>query len=79
VAAGLPANGPVDEAAQGRGAGAAAFVPGLHAAVLVAAAVIALGAVLALGIRPGSAGMAADPAGPPAPPSQVDGDGGHQQ
>jgi len=76
VAAELPSGAPVDEAAQGH---APAFVPGLHAAVLVAAAVIALGAVLALRIRPGSAGMAADPAGPPAAPSQVDGEGGNQQ
>ncbi|WP_086844697.1 MFS transporter [Amycolatopsis kentuckyensis] len=75
VAAELPRGGPVDETAQGRGP---AFVPGLHAAVLVAAAVIALGALLALRIRPDSAGMAADPAGPPATPSQVDGEGGHQ-
>jgi predicted MFS family arabinose efflux permease len=44
----LPAGGAVDEATQGRGPGALAFVSGFHAAVIVGSVVIAAGAVLAM-------------------------------
>jgi MFS family permease len=65
-------------AAQGRGPDAFAFVPGLHAAVLAAAAVIAVGALLALRVRTSAAPVAED-TGPPAGPSETDGERGYQQ
>lgn len=44
-------SGDVALAAQGRGPGAFAFVPGFHAAIVAAAAVIVIGALLALRVR----------------------------
>ncbi|MFC0105881.1 MFS transporter [Kibdelosporangium aridum] len=66
----------VDQAAQGLGASSAEFVPGFHAAIIVAAAVIAVGAALATRTsnRP-----SAEPARPPDVPSDVDGQRRNQQ
>lgn len=77
----LPDGANVAVAAQGRGPDAFAFVPGFHAAVIAAAAVIALGAVLASRVRTTAAGAAATAADarPPADTSDPDGERGHQQ
>ncbi|NGY64403.1 MFS transporter [Lentzea sp. NEAU-D13] len=72
----VPAGTDVGEAAQGLGSGAAAFIPGFHAAIAAAAVVIAAGAVLATRT---SHRLPAQPAGPPDAASDVDGERRHQQ
>lgn len=66
----LPPGALLAEASQGRGSGAPAFVAGFHLAVLAGAAVLLAGAVLALRIKD---------SGPPAQPSNVDGERRDQQ
>lgn len=75
----LPAGTSVAIAAQGRGPDGAAFVPGFHAAVLAAAAVIAVGALLALRVRTSAAPGTTEPTGPPADAAEPDGERRHQQ
>jgi MFS family permease len=74
----LPPGTDVAVAAQGRGPGAFAFVPGFHAALVAGAVVIAIGALVALRVRT-SATADAPAARPPAGPSELDGERGHQQ